>query len=98
MVSVIRSPWFISSTLRGSGLPEATGSNCSGLGGPCGRPDRVRYAKLTYSTPPRIWFAHVGFSSVPATGSSVRLSIVNAAHQWIASQLWLSNCCTQPGG
>ena len=41
---------------------------------------------------------HVGFSVVPLIGSSDRLSIVIAAHQSRASQLWLLNCLTQPGG
>src|SRR5260370_4346198 len=84
-------------TLGLVGLPEAA-LNCSGFGGPIGLPERVRKAKLTYSVPPRIWFRHVELSTVPATGSSDRLSMFSAAHQSRGSQLWLLNCLTQPGG
>jgi hypothetical protein len=40
-LSEMRSPWLMNSAMAGSGAPEATGSNCSGLGGPCGRPSLV---------------------------------------------------------
>src|SRR5260370_37299203 len=79
------------------GLPDVA-LNWSGFGGPIGVPERVRKAKLTYSVPPRIWFRHVELSTVPATGSSDRLSMFSTAHQSRGSQLWLLNCLTQPGG
>jgi len=63
-----------------------------------GVPDRVRNTKLTYSNPPRISPWHIGFRVMPLTGSSDRLSMVSAAPQSPASQLWPLNCFTQPGG
>src|SRR6266566_5696966 len=91
------SPEFMNRALVGSGVPDLTKSNWTGLAGPCGAPFRVRYAKFTYSRPPRIAFAHVGLRTVPLTGSSARLSIVIATHQRVASQLKPVNCWTYPG-
>ena len=88
----------MNSTSGRVGFPDVAGLNCSGFGGPIGRPERVRKAKLTYSVPPRIWFWHVGLSVVPAIGSSDRLSMFSAAHQARGSQLEPLNCFTQPGG
>ncbi len=98
ILTLMRSPGRMNSTSGLVGLPDVAGSNCSGLGGPIGLPDRVRNAKFTYSVPPRIWLRHVGLISVPLIGSSDRLSMVIAAHQALGSQLWLANCFTQPGG
>ncbi len=98
MVTVMRSPGCIMSTSGWAGLPEVAGLKFSGFGGPTGVPDLVRKAKLTYSTPPRIEFWHAGLSVVPLIGSSDRLSMFRAAHQSCASQLWLLNWLTQPGG
>src|SRR5712692_5030784 len=50
----------------------------TGFGVAVGRPFLVTNAKLTYSTP--VLVAHVGFSVVPATGSSARLKMFIAAH------------------
>src|SRR6266516_6838982 len=97
-VTLMLSPACMNSTSGPVGLPEVAGLNCSGFGGPIGAPLLVRKAKFTYSVPPRICCWHVGFMAVPFTGSCDRLSILSAAHQSRASQLWLANCLTHPGG
>src|SRR6266566_5509663 len=97
-VTLMWSPGCMNSTSGPVGLPEVAALNCSGFGGPIGVPLLVKKAKFTYSVPPRIDCLHVGLIAVPFTGSWDRLSIVSAAHQSRASQLWLANCFTQPGG
>src|SRR5262245_54020881 len=98
MVTVIWSPGRMKSTSGLVGLPLVAGLNCSGFGAPMGLPEWVRNAKLTYSIPPRIELWQDLFRFRPLIGSSDNLSIVSAAHQLCASQLWLANCFTQPGG
>src|SRR5215471_17047575 len=98
MVTWIRSPDPMKRSRAGSGAPDVSGLKSSGFGGPVGTPFLVRNAKFTYSIPPRTWPRQVPFRSCPLTGSRDRLSMVSAAHHWVTSQLWLSNCFTQPGG
>src|SRR5450755_3886663 len=91
------SPEFMNRSRLGSGVNVAS-VEFTGLGGPpgCGLPFRVMNAKLTYSTPTRP--AQVEFWAVPAFGSSDRLSMLSAAHQWYASQLLPGGHSTQPRG
>src|SRR2546428_14115786 len=70
----------------------------TGLGGEfgCGRPFFVMNAKFTYSTPVRA--AQVGFRARLVTALLERLSILRAAHHFVASQLLPGGHLTQPGG
>src|SRR5262249_18593958 len=67
----------------GSGVNVAM-VDWTGLAGAVVRPSLVTNAKLTYSRP--VTAAHVAFRVVPLTGSSARLSMVIAAHHFVASQ------------
>src|SRR5579862_615362 len=76
--TVNRSPWLRNSTLRGFGVPDFSAWNCTGLGGPCGMPLCVRYAKFTYSSPTVA--SQVEFSCLPVSELRARLSMVSATH------------------
>src|ERR1700730_15797210 len=95
IVTVNLSPEFINRSEAGSGV-KVLMVDCSGFGGElgCGTPLVVMKAKLTGSTPVRP--THAPF--VPATGFCERLSMLSAAHHFVASQLLPAGQGAQPGG
>jgi hypothetical protein len=86
MCTVTVSPGFISSVLP-FGLNVERLASC-GLGGPVGRPLVWMNAKFTGSTQLLLQVANPSVHS--------RLSIVNAAHQWVLSQLMESANTSPP--
>ena len=96
-VTVMRSPEFMKRSALGSGV-NVWRVESTGLGGEFGwgRPFFVMNAKFTYSTPVRA--AQVGFRSALVTALLERLSMLRAAHHFVASQLLPGGHLTQPGG
>src|ERR1700730_5462119 len=94
-VTVSLSPEFMKRSALGSGVKVVI-VDCSGLGGEfgCGTPLLVMKAKLTGSTP--VSPTHAPF--VPVTGFCERLSMLSAAHHFVASQLLPAGQGAQPGG
>src|SRR3984885_10889939 len=76
------SPGFMNRSRLESGVNVAVVESI-GFAGPVDLPLSVRNAKLMVSIPTRA--AHVAFCVVPATGSSSRLSMFNAAHHFVGS-------------
>src|SRR5260370_40903728 len=94
-LTISLSPEFMKRSLEPSGVKVARVA-LTGLAGAWEMPLVVTKAKLTYSRP--VIAAHVGFSTVPATGPSDKLSTLSAAHHCVASQLLPAGHATQPGG
>jgi hypothetical protein len=72
-------------------------SICSGFGGPSGVPLCVRYAKLTYSVPPKSLPAQLELRNWPVFWFRASESIVSAAHYCVPLQLSVT-AFVHPGG
>src|SRR4029077_10591823 len=84
MMTARLSPEFMKMSRVGSGVNVPAVVASSGFAGPVDLPFSVRNAKLMVSMPTLA--AHAEFCVVPATGSSSRLSMFNAAHHLVGSQ------------
>src|SRR5579859_316050 len=90
------SPEFMKRTLGlPTGLKVAVVAS-TGLGAPIGTPFLVMNAKFTYSRPVRL--AQTVLRVCPVIGFSERLSMLSAAHHWVAEQLTPGGHSAQPGG
>jgi hypothetical protein len=84
MLTLSLSPDFMNRSVPSFGV-KVSRVDCSWFAGPCATPFRVTNANWNVSIPTLA--AHVGFCSVPFTGSSSRLNTFIAAHHLVGLQV-----------